>query len=301
MSESKDHVAGSSVQNSTPSEVLQQILNSLANVDDSTKVRLLQTAAAFFGLKFRGGGFSMIPQSSEAIASVDEYEEVGNERKPISPKDFMLDKSPRTDVERVASLAYYLTHYQNQPHFKTIDISKLNTEAAQPKFSNAALSVNNATKRGYLVPAVKGHKQLTHGRRAICWGVPDNSAQALELMRRHRPKRHGRRNGRLSTELRTTDGDKAMESECVRIACFNHKGGVGKTTLSVNVGEAWRNLATESLLLDSDPQCNLNAHVIESTVVDDLLNHSDSKSGRTIWSAMKPVCEGTGDFSASGL
>ena len=47
-----------------------------------------------------------------------------------SPKDFLFRKEPNTDVERVACLAYYLTHRRGTNHFKTIDISKLNTEAA---------------------------------------------------------------------------------------------------------------------------------------------------------------------------
>jgi len=62
-----------------------------------------------------------------------------------------MEKQPRTDVERVACLAYYLTHYRNTPYFKTLDLGKLNTEAAQPKFSNAAYASNNALKMGYLV------------------------------------------------------------------------------------------------------------------------------------------------------
>ena len=48
------------------------------------------------------------------------------------------------------------------PHFRTVDISKLNTEAAQIKFANAAYTVTNATNAGFLVPAGKGNKQLVH-------------------------------------------------------------------------------------------------------------------------------------------
>jgi hypothetical protein len=111
----------------------------------------------------------------------------------------MLDKGPATDVERVACLAYYLTHYRNQPHFKTIDISKVNTEAAQPKFSNAALSVNNATKRGYLAPAVKGHKQLSAAGEQFVRALPDREA-ARAMMQRVRTKRHSKRNGKLGSK-----------------------------------------------------------------------------------------------------
>ena len=35
----------------------------------------------------------------------------------MSPKDFLMEKAPNTDVERIACLAYYLTHYRSTPHF----------------------------------------------------------------------------------------------------------------------------------------------------------------------------------------
>jgi cellulose biosynthesis protein BcsQ len=36
------------------------------------------------------------------------------------------------------------------------------------------------------------------------------------------------------------------------LALFNHKGGVGKTTLAVNVGEALVDLGFRVLLVDAD-------------------------------------------------
>jgi cellulose biosynthesis protein BcsQ len=82
----------------------------------------------------------------------------------------------------------------------------------------------------------------------------------------------------------------------VRIAVFNHKGGVGKTTLNVNIAAALASLGKRILLVDSDPQCNLSACLIDESVVDDLLDNSDSESGSTVWSSVKPIVEGNGDY-----
>jgi cellulose biosynthesis protein BcsQ len=79
-----------------------------------------------------------------------------------------------------------------------------------------------------------------------------------------------------------------------RVAVFNHKGGVGKTTLTVNIGAALADRGHRVLLVDSDPQCNLTSHLLDTEVVDDLLDRSDSEEGRTLWSAVKPLAEAMG-------
>lgn len=84
-----------------------------------------------------------------------------------------------------------------------------------------------------------------------------------------------------------------------RIAIFNHKGGVGKTTLTANLAFALAERDLRVLLVDADPQANLTSFLIEEAVVNKLLDESDSAAGQTIWSALKPVIEGSGDVSSS--
>jgi cellulose biosynthesis protein BcsQ len=88
----------------------------------------------------------------------------------------------------------------------------------------------------------------------------------------------------------------AKRHKSKRIAIFNHKGGVGKTTLTVNIASALSELGKTVLLVDTDPQCNLSAYVVEELVLNDLLDHSDSDTGATIWSAVKPISEASGDI-----
>src|SRR5258706_3911651 len=63
----------------------------------------------------------------------------------VTPKQFLALKKPGSNYERVACLAYYLGNYRDMAHFKTRDITKLNTESAHT-FTNPAVFVDHATK-----------------------------------------------------------------------------------------------------------------------------------------------------------
>ncbi len=80
----------------------------------------------------------------------------------------------------------------------------------------------------------------------------------------------------------------------VRITLFNHKGGVGKTTLTANIAFALAEMGRSVLLVDSDPQCNLTAYLLPDEDVDELLNQSSGSDGQTIWTAVSPVVHNTG-------
>jgi cellulose biosynthesis protein BcsQ len=85
-----------------------------------------------------------------------------------------------------------------------------------------------------------------------------------------------------------------MRYRAKRIAIYNHKGGVGKTTLTINIAYALHRAGHRVLLVDSDPQCNLTSYLVADEVVDSLLDESDTATGATLWSALKPVVEATG-------
>ncbi len=85
-----------------------------------------------------------------------------------------------------------------------------------------------------------------------------------------------------------------------KIALFNHKGGVGKTTLTINIADALSEMGKKVLLIDADPQCNLTSFYLNEIDLERLLTESDSSdrsSGMTIWSAVKPVVEGRGSIA----
>ncbi|MFZ2227164.1 MAG: ParA family protein [Candidatus Nanopelagicaceae bacterium] len=82
-----------------------------------------------------------------------------------------------------------------------------------------------------------------------------------------------------------------------RLSIFNHKGGVGKTTLTMNIGAALAELGHRVLLVDADPQCNLTSLLLPQDVVDYYLDNSEEEEGRTIWTAVKPISEALGGIN----
>jgi cellulose biosynthesis protein BcsQ len=80
-----------------------------------------------------------------------------------------------------------------------------------------------------------------------------------------------------------------------KIAIFNHKGGVGKTTLTVNIAHALAKLNKRVLVVDADPQCNISAYYIEADAVDIILDNAEKATGNTLWSAVRPVIDSNSD------
>ncbi len=76
-----------------------------------------------------------------------------------------------------------------------------------------------------------------------------------------------------------------------RLALYNHKGGVGKTTLTVNIASALAAKGKRVLLVDADPQCNISSYLVEAEVINSWLDKSDSAEGVTVWSAVRPTVE----------
>jgi cellulose biosynthesis protein BcsQ len=88
----------------------------------------------------------------------------------------------------------------------------------------------------------------------------------------------------------------SIRHPAIRIALYNHKGGVGKTTLTVNIAAALSDLGYRVLLVDADPQCNLTSYLVDPVVVDDWLDNSETSDGKTIWSSIKPMLDSDGDI-----
>lgn len=143
---------------------VQTIVRAMLDLDAESRLRVHQTVGTFFGIENQSPP-TPSTQSTDSSAMV----------RP-NPEAFLLDKQPATDVERVACLAYYLKEFREIPHFKTIDINKLNTEAGQAKFSDASAVIDKATAADLIVSAGSVTRQIsTHGERYV-EALPDRAA-----------------------------------------------------------------------------------------------------------------------------
>lgn len=175
---------------------LQTVIQALQPLDDEARARIVAAVTTF--LQIQTPEVSVRARSEPDRREMDStpsratnYPSFTSDSE-MSPKDFLFEKQPRSDVERIAVLAYYLTQYRDTPHFKTLDISKLNTEAAQPKFANTANSASNAVKQGYLVPSTKGMRQLSAVGERFVAALPDREA-ARATMAGAKPRRRARK------------------------------------------------------------------------------------------------------------
>src|SRR5436305_6816499 len=118
MSEPKEH---------NELEALQTIISSLSPFKRDAQLRLLAAVTTFLNLRgvtfpsavesrnvwedfFPSPTNPMPPQPSLSDANRPKF----SNRPDLSPKQFVMEKEPRTDLERAATLAFYLTHYRNK-------------------------------------------------------------------------------------------------------------------------------------------------------------------------------------------
>ena len=182
--------------------VFDEVAKKLLPLDQYSRLRVYRTLGTLFDLeesypKVAGNVDSRVP------ANFSREPQFSSSEKP-TPKKFLIEKRPNTNVERVACLAYYMAHYRDMREFKTIDINKLNTEAAQTKLSNPSHVIRDAVRAGYLTAATKDTKQLSADGERYVEALPDRNA-AKEV--RPRSSRRSRR----KTNMNRTESNHGQE------------------------------------------------------------------------------------------
>lgn len=156
-------------------EAMKAVLTALVGLHQEEQTRVLQWVSS--KLKLSAGPAGNHSKPTAATASSLLFPNSGNLDKTLDPRAFMALKKPDNDSEKMACLAYYLTHYRDMPRFKTEHIVQLNSEAAQRGFGNPHASTKNAIDQsGYLVSAGEGFRQITVRGEAVVNALPDRDA-----------------------------------------------------------------------------------------------------------------------------
>jgi len=183
---SKSSTVANSPQFDQELEALKSVLDAVSPLGDEAREFVFRTAAQRLKLDkiLPHGEGSAEAKNVHTAASGDEAIESTN------PKEFLRQKKPNSELQRMVCLGFFLTHARNTAHFKTVDLTNLNTEAAGGRFSNASATVRNATNQShYFAPAGKGGlKQITALGEDYVRALPDQEA-AKQVSTSHRPAR----------------------------------------------------------------------------------------------------------------
>lgn len=170
--------------------VLRNLISILNGLERKSMIKMIKMIITFFELDYID--FSDMNANKKLFRAEDTnrlQKASFSEDRSLSPKQFLLEKKPMTEVERIACLGYYLSHYRKQTEFKTSDLVELNIEAAQLKFSIPKRAVDNATRHSkLLVPTKKGYKQLSAIGEQYVQALPDRD-EARNILTESRPKR----------------------------------------------------------------------------------------------------------------
>ena len=71
-----------------------------------------------------------------------------------------------------------------------------------------------------------------------------------------------------------------------KIAIFNHKGGVSKTTTAFNLGWRLSRMGKRVLLIDADSQCNLSLYALGNNAFDEFYSSGNKNN---IKDALEPA------------
>ena len=171
---------------------LQVVLNTLEALTREQKERVMRWAAERLGITLPAEVPAVVPGAGQAVMPS------APPGLTLTPEQFVLQKRPQLDVERVTCLAYYLTRFRNTPAFKTKDLSALNDEAHGQPFSNISMACSNAMYQSqYLARGGKGTRRITTRGKALVETLPDRD-RLRETMaqqpgaRRRRRRRQGK-------------------------------------------------------------------------------------------------------------
>jgi chromosome partitioning protein len=85
------------------------------------------------------------------------------------------------------------------------------------------------------------------------------------------------------------------------IAFFNHKGGVGKTSLVYHLAWMYFDLGLKVIAADLDPQANLTVAFLDEDRLEEVWEGNDINQYHTVFQCLKPLLSGADDIATPTL
>ena len=93
------------------------IVTALRLLPADAQDRVIKSALTILGITVETPSRATTSRGSSELSTIPKPGSFSEDR-TLTAKQFMFEKRPVTDIERVACLAYYLTHYRSTPHFR---------------------------------------------------------------------------------------------------------------------------------------------------------------------------------------
>jgi hypothetical protein len=185
-------------QSITDLQALQLICDTLERLEERQRAWVLETAASRMQLSSPLGVSAAISAVAQPAApsGASGMQRVASQ----SPSDFIREKQPVKDEQRVACLAAYLRHARGVTAFKAAEISHLNTEAGGPHMDFTVLLNNAVRQSGYLSRVGGGKKQLSAYGEDVVNALPNQEAvrQLATRKTNRRPRKSRSRKSKRS-------------------------------------------------------------------------------------------------------
>jgi hypothetical protein len=119
------------------------------------------------------------------------------------------------------------------------------------------------------------HQPCLTDRNVLTQIVRPHTIHKLERLRlkKVKPDIDTQENRFKPTSRMTASPKTAQETQwnMKKLALFNHKGGIGRTTLTVNIADALARAGKTVLVVDADPQCSITSFYLEEPDLERLL------------------------------